>query len=60
MGNESGNFRKALCMGGVFAVSTVLPEKVQLLAYHLETITTALGQVESWSTYSKWWGVSWG
>ena len=30
--------RKALCMGGVFAVSTVLPEKIQRLAYHLETI----------------------
>ena len=25
-------------MGGVFAVSTVLPEKIQRLAYHLETI----------------------
>jgi hypothetical protein len=25
-------------MGGVFAVSTVLPEKIQHLAYHLETI----------------------
>ncbi len=25
-------------MGGVFAVSTVLPEKVQRLAYHLGTI----------------------
>ena len=31
------DFRKALCMGGVFAVSTVLPEKIQHLAYHLET-----------------------
>jgi hypothetical protein len=30
--------RKALCMGGVFAVSTVLPEKIQHLAYHLETM----------------------
>ena len=30
--------RKALCMGGIFAVSTVLPEKIQHLAYHLETI----------------------
>jgi hypothetical protein len=30
--------RKALCMGGVFAVSTVLPEKIQHLASHLETI----------------------
>ena len=25
-------------MGGVFAVSTVLPEKIQQLAYHLATI----------------------
>ena len=25
-------------MGGVFAVSTVLPEKIQRLAYHLGTI----------------------
>ena len=25
-------------MGGIFAVSTVLPEKIQHLAYHLETI----------------------
>jgi hypothetical protein len=25
-------------MGGVFAVSTVLPEKIQRLAAHLETI----------------------
>jgi hypothetical protein len=32
------NLRKALCMGGVFAVSTVLPEKIQYLAAHLETI----------------------
>jgi hypothetical protein len=24
--------RKALCMGGIFAVSTVLPEKIQHLA----------------------------
>ena len=34
----SRDFRKALCMGGVFAVSTVLPEKIQRLAYHLGTI----------------------
>ena len=33
-----GNLRKALCMGGVFAVSTVLPEKIQHLAAHLEDI----------------------
>jgi len=33
-----GDLRKALCMGGVFAVSTVLPEKIQRLAYHLGTI----------------------
>ena len=30
--------RKALCMGGIFAVSTVIPVKIQHLAYHLETI----------------------
>ncbi len=30
--------RKALCMGGIFTVSTVLSEKIQHLAYHLETI----------------------
>ena len=30
--------RKALCMGGIFAVSTVLPGKIQHLAYHLDTI----------------------
>jgi len=30
--------RKALCMGGIFAVSTVIPGKIQHLAYHLETI----------------------
>ncbi len=34
----SRDFRKALCMGGVFAVGTVLPEKIQRLAYHLGTI----------------------
>lgn len=32
------DLRKALCMGGVFAVSTVLPEKIQHLAEHLEFI----------------------
>jgi hypothetical protein len=32
------DLRKALCMGGVFAVSTVLPEKIQHLAAHLEDI----------------------
>ena len=39
--NDTGNFRKALCMGGVFAVSTVLPEKIQRLAYHLGTINSS-------------------
>ena len=29
------DLRKALCMGGVFTVSTVLPEKIQHLASHL-------------------------
>ncbi len=28
-------------MGGVFAVSTVLPEKIQQLAYHLGTINSS-------------------
>ena len=32
------DLRKALCMGGIFAVSTVIPGKIQHLAYHLETI----------------------
>ena len=32
------DLRKALWMGGVFAVSTVLPEKIQHLAVHLEDI----------------------
>jgi hypothetical protein len=32
------DLRKALCMGGVFAVSTVIPGKIQHLAYHLGTI----------------------
>jgi hypothetical protein len=32
------DLRKALCMGGIFAVSTVLPGKVQQLAFHLKTI----------------------
>lgn len=35
------NPRKALCMGGIFAVSTVLPEKIQRLAYHLGTINSS-------------------
>ena len=40
------DLRKALCMGGVFAVSTVIPEKIQHLAAHLETIKQfALGEV---------------
>jgi hypothetical protein len=44
--NASGNFHKALCMGGVFAVSTVLPEKIQHLAAHLEGIRQiAIGEV---------------
>jgi hypothetical protein len=30
--------RKAVSMGGIFAVSTVLPGKVQQLAYHLKTL----------------------
>ena len=38
--------RKALCMGGIFAVSTVIPGKIQHLAYHLETIgQIAIGEV---------------
>jgi hypothetical protein len=36
--NAVRDLRKALCMGGVFAVSTVLPEKIQHLAAHLESI----------------------
>jgi hypothetical protein len=32
------DLRKALCMGGIFAVSTVLPEKIQHLAQHLGTL----------------------
>ena len=32
------DLRTALCMGGVFAVSTVLPGKIQRLAAHLEFI----------------------
>ena len=44
--NASGNIRKALCMGAVFAVSTVIPEKIQHLAAHLETIRQiAIGEV---------------
>ncbi len=30
--------RKAICRGGIFAVSVVLPKKIQHLAYPLETI----------------------
>jgi len=44
--NASGNLRKALCMGGVFAVSTVIPEKIQHLAAHLEDLRQiAFGEV---------------
>ena len=33
-------------MGGIFAVSTVIPGKIQHLAYHLETIgQIAIGEV---------------
>ena len=35
MDQRHTDLRKALCMGGVFAVSTVLPEKIQHLASHL-------------------------
>ena len=35
---NSRELRKALCMGGVFAVSTVLPEKIQRLAADLEAL----------------------
>jgi hypothetical protein len=34
-----GDLRKALCMGAIFAVSTVLPGKFQNLAYDLGTIS---------------------
>jgi hypothetical protein len=34
----AGNLRKALCMGGVFAVSTVIPESIQHLAQHLRAL----------------------
>jgi len=45
-GIATRDLRKALCMGGVFAVSTVIPEKIQHLAAHLETIKQfALGEV---------------
>ena len=38
--------RKALCVGGIFAVSTVLPEKIQHLAFHVGTISrTATDEV---------------
>jgi hypothetical protein len=33
--------REALCGGGIFAVSTVLPEKIQHLALHLVDINGA-------------------
>jgi hypothetical protein len=36
--SASSDLRKALCMGGVFAVSTVLPEKIQHLDAHLEDL----------------------
>jgi len=32
------DLRKALCMGGIFAVSTVIPGKIQHLAHHLTTL----------------------
>jgi hypothetical protein len=32
------NLRQALCMGGIFTFSTVLPEKIQHLAQHLGTL----------------------
>jgi hypothetical protein len=35
------DLRKALCVGGIFAVSTVLPEKIQHLAFHVGTISRA-------------------
>ena len=35
MDQRQRDLRKALCMGGVFAVSTVLPEKIQRLAFPL-------------------------
>jgi len=38
MDQRQRDLRKALCMGGVFAVSTVLPEKIQRLAADLEAI----------------------
>jgi len=40
--DDSGNLRKALCMSGVFAVSTVLPEKIQHLAA-LESLRQQMG-----------------
>lgn len=35
------DLRKALSVGGIFAVSTVLPEKIQHLAFHVGTISRA-------------------
>ena len=35
------DIRKALCVGGIFAVSTVLPEKIQHLAFHVGTLARA-------------------
>ena len=32
------DLRKALCMGGVFAVSTVIPGKIQHLVRHLQSL----------------------
>ena len=32
---QTGGFKEALCGGGIFAVSTVLPGKIQHLALHL-------------------------
>jgi hypothetical protein len=40
------DLRKALGVGGIFAVSTVLPEKIQHLAFHVGTISrTATDEV---------------
>lgn len=33
--------RQALCVGGIFAVSTVLPEKIEHLALHLVEINSS-------------------
>ena len=36
--NRENPLREALCGGGIFAVSTVLPEKIEHLALHLVEI----------------------